>query len=454
MVNSEAFFRRVSKQPQVNVPYHSPFTIHHSPFTIHMNILIIGSGGREHALVKALKRSPSATSVTCAPGNAGIARDVPCVALSGNAAILDYCTTHAIDLVVVGPEQPLVDGLADTLRGAGIAVFGPSANGAQLEASKDFTKKLCDKYSIPTARYATFDNRTAAFEYIYEHGAPIVIKADGLAAGKGVTVAMTPREAVAAVDDCFDGAFGAAGSRVVIEEYMEGEEASFFAICDGKTATLFASAQDHKRVGDGDTGPNTGGMGAYSPTPIMTGEMNARVMKEIIEPTMNGLIAEGIPYIGVLFAGLMLTKDGPKLIEYNSRFGDPETQAMLARFNGDLAALLLSCAQGAIDTKHLSFTSDVAICVVMAASGYPGEYEKGTIIRGLDEAAKVEGVSILHAGTTEKDGNIVANGGRVLNIIATAPDIKTARTRAYDAIANIDWPEGFCRTDIAWRALK
>jgi phosphoribosylamine--glycine ligase len=418
-----------------------------------MKILVIGSGGREHALVKALKRSASATSVTCASGNAGIANDAACVALSGNAAIVEYCKTHAIDLVVIGPEQPLVDGLADTLRMAGIAVFGPSVQGAQLEASKDFTKKLCDKYNIPTARYATFDNRTAAFEYIYEHGAPIVIKADGLAAGKGVTVAMTPREAVNAVDDCFDGAFGDAGARVVIEEYMEGEEASFFAICDGKTATLFASAQDHKRVGDGDTGPNTGGMGAYSPTPIMTEAMNARVMHEIVEPTMNGLIADGIPYIGVLFAGLMLTKDGPKLIEYNSRFGDPETQVMLARFSGDLAALLMSCAKGAIDTKHLSFSPDVAICVVMATKGYPADYEKGSVIRGLGDAAEVEGISILHAGTAEKNGEIVANGGRVLNIVATASTIAEARARAYSAIDSIDWPEGFCRKDIAWRAL-
>ena len=418
-----------------------------------MKILVIGAGGREHALVKALLRSPSTTSVTCAPGNAGIAADCACLTIAGNDATVDYCKSNAIDLVIIGPEQPLVDGLADVLRAAGIAVFGPSANGAKLEASKDFTKKLCDRYAIPTARYATFDNRTAAFEYIYTHGAPIVIKADGLAAGKGVTVAMTPREAVDAVDACFDGTFGQAGTRVVIEEYMEGEEASFFALCDGHTATLFASAQDHKRVGDGDTGPNTGGMGTYSPTPIMTEAMNTRVMKEIIEPTMRGLLADGIPYIGVLFAGLMLTKDGPKLIEYNARFGDPETQSMLARFNGDLAALLMSCAKGAIDPAHLSFRNDVAICVVMAAKGYPGAFEKGTAIRGLAEAAKTDGVSILHAGTAEKDGQIVSNGGRVLNIVATASSIAAARAHAYDAISTIDWPEGFCRSDIAWRAL-
>ena len=419
-----------------------------------MHILVIGSGGREHALVKALKRSATATKVTCSPGNAGIATDVPCVALSGSAAIVDYCKKNAIGLVVVGPEQPLVDGLADDLRAANIPVFGPSAAGAQLEASKDFTKKLCDKHNIPTARYATFDNRTDAFEYVYKHGAPIVIKADGLAAGKGVTVAMTPKQAVEAIDDCFDGAFGAAGSRVVIEEFLEGEEASFFAICDGHDVTMFASAQDHKRAFDGDEGPNTGGMGTYSPTPIMTEEMNDRVMREIIAPSMRGLIAEGIPYVGVLFAGLMLTKDGPKLIEYNARFGDPETQVMLARFNGDLAALLLSCANGKLDRSHLSFSEEVAICVVMAAKGYPGAYEKGTSIRRLADAAEITGVTVLHAGTAEKDGEIVANGGRVLNIVATADSITEARARAYNAIDKIDWPEGFYRKDIAWRALK
>jgi phosphoribosylamine---glycine ligase len=399
-------------------------------------------------------RSTSTTSVTCAPGNAGIAADCPCITLAGNEATVDYCKSNSIDLVIVGPEQPLVDGVADALRAANIHVFGPSAKGAQLEASKDFTKKLCDKYTIPTAKYATFDNRTDAFEYIYKHGAPIVIKADGLAAGKGVTVAMTPKQAVDAVDDCFDGAFGKAGARVVIEECMMGEEASFFALCDGNHAVMFASAQDHKRAFDGDEGPNTGGMGTYSPTPIMTADMDARVMKEIIEPTMRGLIKDGIPYIGVLFAGLMLTKDGPKLIEYNARFGDPETQVMLARFNSDLAALLMSCANGNVDTSHLSFTADPAICVVMAAKGYPGSFEKGTVINGLDTAANTQGVHILHAGTTREGDTIKANGGRVLNIVATAKNLKEARTRAYHAIQKIDWPEGFCRSDIAWRALK
>ncbi|MES2984471.1 MAG: phosphoribosylamine--glycine ligase [Pseudomonadota bacterium] len=419
-----------------------------------MKILVIGSGGREHALVKALLRSPSTRSIACAPGNAGIADDVPCITLASADATLAYCQTNAIDLVIVGPEQPLVDGLADQLRAEGIAVFGPSAKGAQLEASKDFTKKLCDAANIPTARYATFDNRTDAFAYVHEHGAPIVIKADGLAAGKGVTVAMTPKQAVDAIDDCFDGAFGAAGSRVVIEEFLDGEEASFFAICDGTRAIQFSSAQDHKRAFDGDTGPNTGGMGTYAPTPIMTPQIDAQVMRSMIEPTMRGLAADGIPYIGVLFAGLMLTKTGPKLIEYNSRFGDPETQVMLARFTGDLAALLMSCAQGQLAPQHLSFSDDVAICVVMAANGYPGAYEKGTVIRGLADAATVEGVTILHAGTARVGDAITAIGGRVLNIVATAKTIEQARSRAYEAIKKIDWPEGFCRSDIAWRAIK
>lgn len=416
-----------------------------------MKILVIGSGGREHALVRALLKSPSAPSVVCAPGNAGIANDVECLKLVEHRAILDYCQKQAIDLVIVGPEQPLVDGLADLLRSANIPVFGPSAKGAQIEASKDFTKKLCDKYGIPTARYATFDTKDAALAYLTQHGAPIVVKADGLAAGKGVTVAMTNDEASAAIEDCFAGAFGAAGSRVVLEEFLEGEEASFFALCDGETAIAFASAQDHKRVGDGDTGPNTGGMGTYSPAPIMAGDMHQRLMKTMIEPTVKGLASEGIPYIGVLFAGVMVTKDGPKLIEYNARFGDPETQVMLERFSGDLAKLLHSCAVGKLDRSYLKFRDEAAICVVMAAKGYPGAYAKGTPIK-LNDAAKT--ATILHAGTAENDGQLVANGGRVLNIVATESTLGKARDAAYSAIRLIDWPEGFCRSDIGWRALN
>ncbi len=416
-----------------------------------MKILVIGSGGREHALVRTLKASKSTTHVVCAPGNAGIAADCACLPLTDNDEIAAYCVKAAIDLVIVGPEAPLVAGLADALRANNIPTFGPSAKGAQLEASKDFTKKLCDKYNIPTARYATFDALQSALDYIAQHGAPIVVKADGLAAGKGVTVATTTEQARKAVADCFDGAFGAAGSRVVLEECLVGEELSFFALCDGHKAVAFASAQDHKRAFDGDTGPNTGGMGTYSPTPAASAELDAQVMREMIEPTVKGLLSEGIPYIGVLFAGLMLTTEGPKLIEYNARFGDPETQVMLARFTGDLAALLHSCAIGALDASHLSFSNDAAVCVVMAANGYPGEYAKGTIISGLDKAA--EHASVLHAGTAAKDGNIVANGGRVLNIVSTAPDFKTARAHAYEAVDQVNWPEGFCRRDIGWRAL-
>jgi phosphoribosylamine--glycine ligase len=418
-----------------------------------MKILVIGSGGREHAMVRRLLSSASCDSVVCAPGNAGIAEIVECIDIFAHTDILNYCKKNEIDLVVVGPEEPLVMGLADRLRDENIAVFGPSEAGAQLEASKDFTKKLCDTYGIPTARYATFDTLDAAKAYVNQQGAPIVIKADGLAAGKGVTVATSVGQAIHALEDCFGGAFGKAGARVVIEECMEGEEVSFFALCDGETAVGFASAQDHKRAFDNDMGPNTGGMGSFSPTPLVTAEMEDTIMRTIITPTMEGLKKECIRYVGVLFAGLMLTKDGPKLIEYNCRFGDPETQSILARFDGDLAALLMSCARGKIDLKQLRFNRDAVVCVVMAARGYPGDYVKNTPIH-LGNAVSIGGVAIHHAGTVRVGEQLLSRGGRVLNIVAAAGSIRQARYRAYEAIEMIDWPDGFCRRDIGAKVAK
>ncbi len=413
-----------------------------------MKILVIGSGGREHAMVSKLLTSPSCESVVCAPGNAGIAEIVECVDIFAHTDIVNYCKKNEIDLVVVGPEEPLVMGLADRLRDENIAVFGPSEAGAQLEASKDFTKKLCDTYGIPTARYATFDTLDAAKAYVNQHGAPIVIKADGLAAGKGVTVATSVAQAINALEDCFGGAFGKAGARVVIEECMEGEEVSFFALCDGETAVSFASAQDHKRAFDNDMGPNTGGMGSFSPSPLVTAEMEETIMRTIITPTMVGLKKECIRYVGVLFAGLMLTKDGPKLIEYNCRFGDPETQSILARFDGDLAALMMSCARGAVDLKQLRFNNDAVVCVVMASRGYPGEYVKNTPIN-LGDSVSIGSVAIYHAGTAKAGDQLLSRGGRVLNVVARGGSIRQARYRAYEAIDLIDWPDGFCRRDIA-----
>ena len=420
-----------------------------------MNVLLIGSGGREHALAWKLAASPMLTKLYAAPGNPGIAREAEIVALdvADHAAVVAFCRQRSIDLVVVGPEVPLVAGLGDDLRQAGIKVFGPSKAAAQLEGSKGFTKDLCARYGIPTAAYGRFGDAESARAYVREHGAPIVVKADGLAAGKGVTVATTEAEALQAIDDCFDGGFGGAGAEVVVEEFLTGEEASFFCLCDGVTALPFGTAQDHKRVGDGDTGPNTGGMGAYSPAPVMTPEMVARTMKEIIEPTMRGMAEMGAPFSGVLFAGLMITESGPKLIEYNVRFGDPECQVLMMRLKDDLLVLLEAAADGQLAHMSARWRDDAALTVVMAAEGYPGTPRKGSVIRGLDEAAG-DGVEIFHAGTAERDGVVTANGGRVLNVTAMAKTVTQAQRKAYEAVDRIDWPEGFCRRDIGWRAVE
>jgi phosphoribosylamine--glycine ligase len=416
-----------------------------------MKILVIGSGGREHALSWRIKQSPLVSEVFCAPGNAGTREDVTCVALSAHADIIAFCKKEKIDLVVVGPEAPLVAGLADALDTAGIAVFGPSAKAAQLEGSKGFTKDLCRKYNIPTAAYERFHEAEKAKAYIREQGAPIVVKADGLAAGKGVIVAMSEPEALAAVEEIFSGRFGAAGASVVIEEFLQGEEVSFFALTDGKAAIEFGSAQDHKRVGDGDTGPNTGGMGTYAPAPVMSEALRKTVMDTIIRPTVAAMAKEGMPYKGVLFAGLMITKTGPMLIEYNARFGDPETQVLMIRLESDLVPALMACAKGGLDKVDIHFKPQVAVCVVMAAKGYPGDYAKGSTIAGLEKAAALPGVKVFHAGTEEKNGNIVAAGGRVLGVTALAHSFAVARNAAYAAVDAIDWPDGFCRRDIGRR---
>ena len=355
-------------------------------------------------------------------------------------------------LVVVGPEGPLVDGLADSLSAAGIKVFGPSGKAAQLEGSKGFTKDLCARYAIPTASYGRFNNAPKAKAYVRTHGAPIVIKADGLAAGKGVTVAMTLDEALAAIDDCFEGAFGEAGAEVVVEEFLTGEEASFFVLCDGKTALPLTTAQDHKRVGDGDTGPNTGGMGAYSPAPVMTPELIARTMAEIIEPTMRGMADMGSPFSGILYAGLMCGADGPKLIEYNVRFGDPECQVMMMRLKDDILVLLMAAADGGLANLSVRWRDEAALSVVMAAEGYPGTPRKGTEIKGI-AAARETGAQVFHAGTAMVDGKLTANGGRVLNVTALGKSVGEAQALAYKAVDAIDWPEGFCRRDIGWQAI-
>lgn len=420
-----------------------------------MNVLLIGSGGREHALAWALSASPLLTRLYCAPGNAGIADIAECIPLdvADHAKVVALCKAKSVDFVVIGPEAPLVAGLGDDLARAGIKYFGPTKAAAQLEGSKGFTKDLCRDLSIPSAAYGRFGDAQAARDYLATQALPIVIKADGLAAGKGVVIAETKREAEAAIDACFAGAFGAAGAEIVIEEFLEGEEASVFALVDGTHVLPLATAQDHKRVGDGDTGPNTGGMGTYSPAPVMTPQMLRRTVDEIIRPTVAGMAARGTPFKGVLFLGVMITKDGPKLYEYNVRFGDPECQVLMMRLKSDLLAALLATADGVLGSFDLRWHDDAALCVVMAAKGYPGDYAKGSEIRGLEAASGVEGVEIFHAGTTREGSRLLATGGRVLGITARGRTVAEAQARAYAAIVKIDWPEGFCRKDIGWRAI-
>ncbi|HEU0150065.1 MAG TPA: phosphoribosylamine--glycine ligase [Bradyrhizobium sp.] len=420
-----------------------------------MNILLIGSGGREHALAWKIAGSPLLTKLWCAPGNAGIASEAECVALdvADHAAVIAFCRANKVDLVVVGPETPLAAGIVDDLANAGIKAFGPSKLAAQLEGSKGFTKDLCSEFDIPTGAYCRFDNAPEALAYVRDQGGPIVVKADGLAAGKGVVVAKTLAEAEEAIKMMFDGGFGVAGAEVVIEEFLEGREVSFFALCDGETAIPLASAQDHKRVFDHDEGPNTGGMGAYSPTPFVTPEIHNQIMQRIIGPTIAGMKERGTPFKGILYAGLMLTAQGPKLFEYNVRFGDPECQVLMLRMMSDLVPAILASCDGQLKNFDLRWFPEAAVTVVMAAKGYPGDYKKGGMIEGLDEAAKVEGAEIFHAGTVARDGAVLANGGRVLNVCASGKTVTEAQARAYRAVDRIKWADGFCRRDIAWQAL-
>jgi phosphoribosylamine--glycine ligase len=418
-------------------------------------LLLIGSGGREHALAWKLAQSPRLERLFAAPGNPGIAECAAPVSLdiADHDAIAGFCRRERVDLVVVGPEGPLVAGIADRLADTGIPVFGPSRAAARLEGSKGYAKELCREAGIPTAGFARFAEAAAALAHVRARSAPMVVKADGLAAGKGVTVAMTRAEAVRAVEACFAGAYGAAGASLVVEDYLEGEEASFFVLSDGETALPLATAQDHKRAHDGDTGPNTGGMGAYSPAPAMGPALVERTMAEIVGPTLAALRNRGTPFRGVLYAGLMLTADGPKLIEYNVRFGDPETQVLIMRLDSDLLDLFEATVAGRLAEAAPRWSSDAALTVVMAAKGYPGAYEKGSVIRGVKDADALPGVKVFHAGTAECGGQLVADGGRVLNVTARGATIAAAQARAYAAVAAIDWPEGFYRRDIGWRAV-
>jgi phosphoribosylamine--glycine ligase len=421
-----------------------------------VNILLVGSGGREHALAWALSASPLLTRLYCAPGNAGIARDAECVAIDAMdmAALVAFAKEKRIDFTVIGPEGPLTAGLADRLEAAGIKALGPSAKAARLEASKGFVKDLCTEHGIPTATYKRCRDAESAKAFAVSLGLPVVVKADGLAQGKGVVIAEDRDAADAAIASMFAGAFGDAGKEIVIEEFLKGEEASFFALTDGTHVLPLASAQDHKRAFDNDSGPNTGGMGAYSPAPVLTPDIERKVMTRIVQPTVDAMAARGTPYMGVLYAGLMIKDSEPKLIEYNCRFGDPECQVLMLRLKSDLLPALIAARDGVLDTFDLRWRNEAALTIVMAAKGYPGAYEKGSEIKGLDDAARVPGVEIFHAGTVAREGRIFANGGRVLNISALGRDVREARARAYEAVARIDWPGGFCRSDIGWRAVE
>ena len=420
-----------------------------------MNILILGSGGREHALAWAVMQNPKCDRLIVAPGNAGIAQIADCAALDieDGGAVASFAGDNAIDFVIIGPEAPLAAGVADRLREAGLLVFGPSAAAARLEASKSFTKEICAAAGAPTAAYGHFTDAASAKKYVRAQGAPIVVKADGLAAGKGVIVALGEAEALAAIDDMFAGAFGGAGAEVVVEEFMRGEEASFFVLCDGETVLPIGSAQDHKQVGEGDTGPNTGGMGAYSPAPVMDDDVTQKVLEQIVRPTMAEMVRRGTPFQGVLFVGLMIEDGQPRLIEYNVRFGDPECQVLMMRLGAQAMDLMHAAAEGRLANMQVNWADDHAMSVVLAARGYPGAYEKGSVIGGLQGLPETSHEMCFHAGTSRVDGKVVATGGRVLNATARGASLEEARERAYAMVRVIDWPEGFCRSDIGWRAL-
>ena len=420
-----------------------------------MNILILGSGGREHALAWAAMQNPKCDRLIVAPGNAGIAEIAECAALDimDGAAVVTFAGENAVDFVIIGPEAPLAEGVADDLRGAGFLVFGPAKAAAALEASKAFTKEICDAAGAPTAAYGRFTEAAPARDYIRSQGAPIVVKADGLAAGKGVIVAMDEATALEAIDDMFGGAFGGAGAEVVIEEFLDGEEASFFVLCDGETALPFGTAQDHKRAGEGDTGPNTGGMGAYSPAPVMTEAVTQKALDEIIRPCLAEMARRGTPFQGVLFAGLMISGGQPKLIEYNVRFGDPECQVIMMRLGAQAFDLIHAAAEGRLSEARVNWADDHAMTVVMAARGYPGSYEKGTEIKGIAECPEDSAHMVFHAGTARAEGRVVATGGRVLNVTARGGTLRQAADRAYAMVDRIDWLQGVCRRDIGWRAL-